>query len=119
VTLSNSLTTIESSAFSNCSNLTTLDIPGSVTTIGGYAFKDCSSLTTLTLPDSLTTIGGYAFKDCSSLTDVTVGWKTPLSIEDNVFDNAPFTAVTLHAPPGTKALYRAANGWKMFRIIDH
>ena len=36
-------------------------IPDSVTTIGSSAFEDCSSLTSVTIPDSVTTIGERAF----------------------------------------------------------
>ena len=55
-----------------------MTIPNSVTSIGSYAFKDCTSLTSVTIPDSVTSIGYYAFYDCTSLTSVTFenteGW---------------------------------------------
>ena len=72
-TIPNSVTTIGSYAFDDCSNLTSVTIPNSVTTIGSYAFDDCSNLTSVTIPNSVTTIGKYAFSDCSGLTSVTIG----------------------------------------------
>ena len=45
-------------------------IPNSVTSIGSYAFRDCSSLTSVTIGDSVINIGKYAFEDCDSLTKV-------------------------------------------------
>ena len=59
-------------AFSNCSSLTSITIPGSVTSIGDSAFHGCSSLTSITIPDSVTSIDDCAFADCSSLASITI-----------------------------------------------
>ena len=67
------LTSIGSSAFENCSSLTSVTIPNSVTSIGPDAFRYCSSLTSITIPNSVTSIGSDAFRGCSSLTSVTIG----------------------------------------------
>ena len=72
-TIPNSVTSIESHAFYNCSGLTSVTIPNSVTSIGSYAFKYCSGLTSVTIPNSVTSIGSSAFEDCSNLTSVTMG----------------------------------------------
>ena len=42
-------TSIKSSAFYNCSGLTSITIPSSVTSISSYAFKDCSGLESITV----------------------------------------------------------------------
>ena len=59
-----SVTSIGGSAFSNCSSLTSVELPNSVTSIGSYAFSGCSSLTSVELPNSVTSIGGSAFYYC-------------------------------------------------------
>ena len=69
-TIPNSVTTIENSAFSHSSNLSSVIIPNNVTTIENYAFRYCSSLTSLTIGNSVTTIELEAFDICSSLKDV-------------------------------------------------
>ena len=73
VIIGDGVTTIGSSAFSDCDSLTSVTIPNSVTTIGSSAFAGCSSLTSVTIGNSVTTIGHGAFYGCSSLTSVTIG----------------------------------------------
>ena len=66
------VTNIGSSAFKNCSGLTSVTIPNSVTSIGDYAFIRCSGLTSVTIPKSVTSIGDAAFSGCSGLTSITL-----------------------------------------------
>ena len=47
-------------------------IPNSVTSIESYAFRDCSGLTSISIPNSVTSIGDYAFSSCSGLTSIMV-----------------------------------------------
>ena len=49
---------------------TSFTIPDSVTTIGSSAFLDCDNLTNIVIPDSVTAIGSYAFYYCTSLQDI-------------------------------------------------
>ena len=67
-----SVTSIGSYAFYNCTSLVSIEIPNSVTSIGGYAFDNCTSLTNITIPDSVTSIGDYVFYNCTSLTNITI-----------------------------------------------
>ncbi|MBQ3116535.1 MAG: leucine-rich repeat domain-containing protein [Clostridia bacterium] len=63
---------IGTSAFSNCSSLTSVEIPDSVTSIGDYAFYYCRSLSSVKIGNSVTIIGSSAFSGCSSLTSITI-----------------------------------------------
>ena len=72
VTIPNSVTSIGQRAFSGCSGLTSVTIGNSVTSIGYYAFSGCYGLTSVTIPNSVTSIGKYAFSGCSGLTSVTI-----------------------------------------------
>ena len=63
------LTTIDDTAFSMCSNLTSVAFPNALVSIGSSAFYACG-LTSVTFPDSLILIGDYAFKNCRSLTSL-------------------------------------------------
>lgn len=58
---------IPKSAFSNCSNLTSIVIQEPVTEIADYAFYGCSNLTTISIPNSITNIGNDVFKNCNKL----------------------------------------------------
>ena len=72
ITIPDSVTSIGDHAFSGCTGLTSITIPDSVTSIEGSAFKGCTSLTSITIPDSVTSIGNYAFYDCTRLTSITI-----------------------------------------------
>ena len=69
--------TIEEAAFKGCSSLTTVTFEkGSQlkTIAGGYsygAFSDCTALTSIEIPASVETIEAAAFKGCSKLATVT------------------------------------------------
>jgi len=71
--IGNSVTSIGSYAFSNCSALVSVTIGNSVTSIGSYAFYGCLGLTSVTIPNSVTRIGSHAFKNCSALTSASIG----------------------------------------------
>ena len=97
VTIPNSITSIGYGAFWGCSSLTSVTIPNSVTSIGNNTFSDCSSLTSVTIPNSVTSIGKSAFYGCSSLTSVTIG-ESVTSIEDDAFYGcSSLTSVTINS----------------------
>ena len=79
------VTSIGDYAFTNCSSLTSVMIPGTVTRIGAAAFLDCVNLTNATMPNSVTSIGDSAFSGCLRLTNVTIP-NSVTSIGDNAFD---------------------------------
>ena len=72
INISDSVTIIDSNAFDGCRNLTSVTIGNSVTNISSEAFYYCSSLTSIIIPDSVTSIGSYAFYYCSSLTSIII-----------------------------------------------
>ena len=67
---SSKITEISYLMFSNCSKLSSVNIPSSVTTIEESAFDGCSSLTSLTIPNKVESIGKRALYNCSSLTEI-------------------------------------------------
>ena len=90
-----SVTSIEKSAFRNCSGLTSVTIPNSVTSIGSHAFYDCSRLTSVTIPNSVTSIGASTFAGCWDLTSVAIP-NSVTSIGQYAFSNCSgLTSVTI------------------------
>eukprot|EP00980_Cylindrotheca_fusiformis_P006586 scaffold1389_cov122-Cylindrotheca_fusiformis.AAC.4 len=58
---------IARSCFQSCHSLTTIHIPSTVIVIGSRAFSECRSLSTLQLPPGLLSIGEMAFSNCHSM----------------------------------------------------
>ena len=102
ITLPNTVTSLSSGAFYNCSGLENIEIPESVTTIGTQAFYGASSLKSVKLPESITSIGASAFAHCTSLTSIELP-ESVTSIGDRVF----YCCSNLEAvklPEGTKTI---------------
>ena len=86
VVISDAVTSIGESAFSECTGLTSIEIPNSVTSIGNTAFAGCSGLTSITIPSSVTSIGQSAFSGCTGLTSITIP-NSVTSIENAAFED--------------------------------
>lgn len=95
VTIPNSVTKIGSSAFRECLLLESINIPNSVTIIDSYSFLNCYSLTSITIPNSVTDIGSNSFAGCQSLTSITIP-SSVTSIKDYAFKGcSSLTSVTI------------------------
>ena len=99
ITIPDYVTSIYSSAFSECNNIISATMPtfaigyipqDSLQTvvltsgefIGNNAFQNCSSLTSVTIGNSVTSIGGRAFFGCTDLTSIVVEEENPLYHSD-------------------------------------
>jgi hypothetical protein len=112
--VNNQATTVGASAFRECPNLVSVDLPA-VTSIGTSAFQKCPSLTTANFPaatsisssafqycnalitlafPAVTRVEGYAFRQCALLT--TLDFHVANNIYDYAFyDSAKFAALIL------------------------
>ncbi|MBR5726753.1 MAG: leucine-rich repeat protein, partial [Muribaculaceae bacterium] len=116
LTLGNSLTTISIGAFSNCNSFTgSLILPESLTIIVGNAFQNCSGFTgNLTIPAGVTSLGG-AFAGCSGFTSLTMLPTVPPV--NNPFGSSPYD-IPVTVPCGSWSLYRYAYDWTGFTSIQ-
>lgn len=89
------VTSIDSYAFSDFSDLTSISIPNSVTSIGDNAFSDSTNLTSITIPDSVTSIGESVFDSCTGLISVTIP-NSVISIGESAFyDCSGLTSINI------------------------
>jgi len=72
ITIPNSVTRFESSAFRYCRNLESIDIPRSVEYIGYDNFEYADKLTTVTIPNNVTYLGSSCFTACKKLQEIIV-----------------------------------------------
>lgn len=112
-------------AFIRCDQLTSVTLPNSAS-IGTQAFSSCTSLKSVTVPGGITSMGVGIFSHCSSLTSVTIPDSvTKIASERLVLpmmgideDMGAFAgckcAVTYkgktYSPNEYEALYKAING---------
>ena len=102
----NSVTSIESCAFSSCGNLSSVTLPEGVTSIGGSAFSGCSSLVSITIPESVTSIGKNVFNGCSNLTSINANAKNNnYSSDDGVLFNKDKTTLIKYPSEKSGATY--------------
>ena len=109
------VTSIGESAFQNCLELTSIDIPNTVVSIGDAAFWGCSNMVSLTIPNSVTYIGNDAFRftglttisipdnvevlnncsfaGCSNLSSVTIGSGLKQYVGTAFIDNSNLTSI--------------------------
>ena len=111
-----SVTSIGSYAFRNCSSLTAINIPEGVTSIGDWAFRECSSLTSVTIPEGVRSIGNGAFCDCSSLTAITCNAITPPTVASLTFYGVD-KSIPVYVPAGSVEAYKSASYWSEFTNI--
>lgn len=77
---------IGDSAFSNCTNLTTVELGDGVTKIGTNAFIRCTQISSITIGSRVSSIGKNAFNGCTALTNANIGSG---AIGESAFNGCP------------------------------
>ncbi len=98
------LTTIGDSAFDGAYSLTAITIPAGVTAIGSRAFADAQSLTAIVIPAGVTSIGDRAFSVAINLASVTFAAGSKLtSIGSHAFEDC-FALTSISIPAMVTAI---------------
>ena len=99
-----SVKTIEEAAFRYCSSLATVTFEkgSQLKTIGGDsyssgAFSDCTALTSIEIPASVETIEAAAFRGCSKLATVTFEKASQLKTISTAFSSCPIISIEIPA----------------------
>ena len=99
-----SVKTIEEAAFKGCSSLATVTFEkgSQLKTIGGDsyssgAFSDCTALTSIEIPASVETIEAAAFRGCSKLATVTFEKASQLKTISTAFSSCPIISIEIPA----------------------
>ena len=117
---------IAGSTFSNCSKLSSVNIPNSVAYICNSAFYGCIGLRSVIIPYDVISIEERAFYNCVELDSVNCMNENPLPIAYNTFAfnnsdnyNSPLpNNATLFVPYGSKEKYMEVEGWTSFKNIE-
>ncbi len=104
-----SVTSIESNAFYNHTNLKECVISetSKLTTVGKEAFCGCTSLESIYLPDGLATLGESAFKNCSELKMVELVTNKLKEIKKTTFSGCS-SLTSLEIPYGVTTIAKTA-----------
>lgn len=106
---------IESHALANLDYVDEIVLPEGLLTIAKEAFYDTYPKK-LTIPASVQSLGDSILEYRSTET-IEVKHTTPLSISETVFPEEFYPECVLIVPPGTRALYASAPGWRRFAHI--
>lgn len=110
--------TVPVGAFQFDEKLERVILPNTVKRIGKHAFVGCTSLKVLDLPASLETMGRLVDFGDSALREIHVHWQNPIRISDFTFPAVTYLEGVLYVPKNTKAKYRQAPGWRLFKNIE-
>lgn len=92
-------------------------IPESVTTIRSLSFLNCTGLTSVSVPENITSIASATFVGCSNLSVFRILTQTPPVISESVLQGINSDTCILQVPGGSIDAYKTATGWKIFKNI--
>lgn len=96
---------IGQSAFSNCHDMTSIELPATITSIGKNAFMACDSLKTILIPDGVTNIESNTFSYCKDLKTIKLGKNVSL-IQAGAFEKCGVDTLVMYnsIPPSLASI---------------
>lgn len=130
LTISENVLIIDNMAIANCIRLTEINLPNSLETINTKAFYNCSSLKTLTFGENVSTFGVGAFNECINLESINVSNSNEVYSSDNgilynkdktilIYYPVKITTTNVVFPVSVKTIARSAlNGNLFIKSLD-
>lgn len=118
IKLPNSLTTLESNAFSACAGIETLTIPDGVSEITMGCFMNCKALQEIIFGSGVKKLNSSIIYNCTALTAIKFKTSTPPESSTSTFDKAVQPNVTVYVPKGCLEAYELAWGTYQFSFKD-
>lgn len=118
VVFPNSLKKIDTWGFKSqkklCENIV---FPEGLVTIGNSAFADCSQIPSIELPSTLQMVGEGAFQGCYNLSNIVSTAVEPPSVIQGAFNGVAKDNFTVEVPAQSVTRYKTESGWSDFRRI--
>lgn len=117
-TFPDNITTLGTGVFMN-SKVKDVKMPGSLRLVPTATFQGCTLLHVVRLGSKTEMISDYAFSDCP-LTDIYVDAQLPPVCKSLSFGTSGadiFSSCRVHVPKGRVNIYKASEGWKLFKNI--
>jgi hypothetical protein len=117
------VTSVEANAFQSCTKLTSVDM-SNVTSVGNRAFYSCIKLTSVDMPN-VTSVGNQAFQNCTILKTVILRNDAQVCTLSNTiaFSGTPFASGkaggTLLVPSALVESYKTATNWSVIWGYGH
>lgn len=104
---------IDSGVFDSCKALKKITLPSGMTSIAKSAFYQCYSIEEMVIPDTVTTINQSAFQNCTSLETVTFAGNRTSSTK------LTFTAGTQASSKGSAGAFAGCTALKEINLPDY
>ena len=112
----NNLSYLGDYAFHNCGEIRYVEFPRTYTSVGARTFMGCAKLLEVTMQSTTTSIGAEAFKDCIRLATVRCYAMTPPAAGSNGCFDGILAAMTIYVPCSAVDAYMAATPWNQFNV---
>jgi hypothetical protein len=109
--------TTESSYDEYRAQIKSVVVESGITNLGACAFTNFSNLVSVQLPETLEGLGDVCFYACSSLSSIRFLSLTPPGCSQNTFFSVRLDAITLAVPYGCSDIYRADPDWGQSKEI--
>ena len=104
--ISEGVTAVGAYAFTDCTEIASVQLPSTLTTLGERCFAGCISLTSVELPQALTAMYGSPFSDCLRLRSISMagGGNRRFTVRDGVLMTTDGTTLVTYpaARPGVR-----------------